>query len=233
MAVRIEKKTNILFIDFYCYTPDGRKTRCRESTGFKDNEKNRKIPQDKNKAIQYELKHGKFDYLHFFPHGSKAHLFKPLSSDMQFSEWWDKWISEKSLRYNTAKGWTSSFKTHIGPHFGHYFLSQIVEHEILVFRKMLETKGLKANTINDKVMKPLRMALLQAYRRGHIPTYPCSNIKKLSEHIPDIDPFTFDELKQFLQVLKQKRPDFYNMLVIWSRTGLRVGEICALKHAQA
>lgn len=229
MAVRTEKKTNTLFIDFYCYAPDGRKIRCRESTGLKDNKKNLKIAVAKNKAIQFELKHGKFDYLHFFPHGSKAHLFHSAPSDILFREWWDMWLSEKSLRYNTAKGWASSYRLHIGPHFGHYGLSQIDEHEVLVFRKFLEGKGLKASSINDKIMKPLCMALLHAYKRGKIFTYPCSNIKRLPEALPDIEPLTPDELRYFLSVLKKNKPDFHDLILIWSRTGLRVGEICALE----
>ena len=82
MAVRI--RNNTLFLDYYCYLPDGRKMRCRESTGLCDNKKNRKIVEAKDKAIRYELKHGKFDYLHFFPHGSKVKYFREPSSDILF-----------------------------------------------------------------------------------------------------------------------------------------------------
>lgn len=227
MAVRI--RNNILFLDFYCYLPDGRKTRCRESTGLSNTKKNCKIVESKDKAIRYELKHGKFNYLHFFPHGSKAHYFRQPSSDILFSDWWDQWLSEKSLRYNTSASWNSSYRCHIGPHFGHLKLSDIDEHEILVFRKRIEGKGLKASSINAKIMKPLCMALLRAQRRGLIPTYPCQDIKTLTEDIPEVDPFSFDELKVFLDTLKKKVPEAYDMIFIWSRTGLRPGEICALK----
>jgi integrase len=227
MAVRARGK--ILYIDFYCYLPDGRKVRCVETTGLIDNQKNRKIAESKNKAIQYELKYGRFDYFHFFPYGSKAKYFENATIDPLFSEWWDDWLAEKSIRTNTAKGWNSSYRTHIGPYFGHYRLSQISEHEVLIFRKHLESKGLKASSINDKIMKPLRMALLQADRRGILSEFPCKNIRRLKEEIPDIDPFSRDELKQFLQVLEAKKPDYYDMVFIWAYTGLRPGELCALK----
>ena len=146
MAVR--SRNNWLFIDFYCYLPDGRKSRCREKTGLRDNKKNRKVAEDKDKAIKYELQHGRFDYLHFFPTGSKAKYFRTPASDILFSEWWDQWLSEKSLRYNTERGWKSSYRVHIEPYFGHFTLSQITEHEMLVFRKTLEQKGLKEVSIN-------------------------------------------------------------------------------------
>jgi hypothetical protein len=111
---------------------------------------------------------------------------------MLFSEWWESWLGEKSLRPTTERNWKSVYRVHIGPHFGHYRLSEINEHEILVFRKMLEEKGLKASTINDKIIKTLCMALYRANKRGHLGCYPCEEIKRLSENIPDIDPFSFE-----------------------------------------
>jgi len=227
MAVRI--RDNKLFIDFYCYLPDGRRVRCRESTNLKDIKKNRKIAEAKDKAICYELNHNKFDYLHFFPYGSKARLFRPATSNLLFSEWWDQWLSEKSIRVNTEKGWNSSYRAHIGPHFGHYPLIDIDEHEILVFRKSLVEKGLSSSTINAKIMKPLRMALLLAHKRELIDKYPCRDIKNLVEDVPDIDPLSFEELRNLLASIKNKKPEYYDMLLIWSRTGLRPGELYALK----
>ncbi len=223
-------RNNRLYLDFYCYLPGGKKSRCREALGLTDNNKNRSIAQAKDKAIEYELKHGRFDYLHFFPYGAKAHLFRQRpGSDMLFSTWWDEWLEEKSIRYNTALSWGSAYKVHIGPHFGHLTLPECNEHELLVFRKKMEGKSLKASSINDKIMKPLCMCLLAAQRRGHISAYPCGAIKRLTEIPPDIDPFSFEELLHFLEVLKGKQPMYHDMVLIWSRTGLRPNELCALK----
>lgn len=229
MSVRTNRHGRLI-IDFSFSGPDGKKViRCRESTGLKDTEKNRKIAVAKDRAIQYELKHGKFDYLHFFPDGAKASLFKRAGEVPILSDWWDTWMGEKSLRWNTEKGWNSSFRVHILPHFGHTLINQITDHEILVFRKRLEKKGLKASTINDKIIKPLCMCLLRAYDTGIISGYACKNIRRLTEERVDIQPFTFDELTHFLQTLRTKAPEYYDLFFIWSRTGLRPGEICALK----
>ena len=225
----VRTRNNILFLDFYCYLPDGRKIRCRESSGLNNTKKNRGIIEAKNKAIMYELKHGRFDYLHFFPHGAKAHLFRGPTEPVLFSDWWDQWISEKSLRENTERSWNSSYRVHIGPYFRHMLLSQITEHEILVFRKTLEPK-LKASSINDKIIKPLCMCLYRAYKRGLLKHYPCDEIGRLKEDPVDIDPFNFDELKAFLKFLSGYRnPMYHDLVFIWSRTGLRPGEMYALK----
>ena len=227
MAVRVRNKK--LFIDFYCYLPDGRKVRCREATGFSENQKNRKVAQSKDKAVTYHLKSGTFCYLEFFPDGAKAQFFRRPEKDMLFSNLWEEWLSEKTLRSNTAKGWNSSYRVHIATYFGSFSLSQMNEHEIMVFRKTLEGKGLKASSINDKVMKPLCMALHCAYRRGYIKTYPCQEIARLKEEAVDIDPFSFEELRRLLDILKTKATEYHDMMLIWSRTGLRPGELFALK----
>ena len=77
MSVR--KRGNRWVIDFSCYLPDNRKARCVETEGSAT-EKNLKRVKSKWKAIQYALGSGNFDYLIFFPHGSKAKYFKPSLS---------------------------------------------------------------------------------------------------------------------------------------------------------
>ncbi|EFK11223.1 site-specific recombinase, phage integrase family [delta proteobacterium NaphS2] len=227
MSVKVNQHGR-LTIDFRFLGPNNESIRARESTGLKDTEKNRGIAKAKDRAIQYGLKHGKFDYLHFFPNGAKAKLFKRTEMPA-FSDWWDEWIEEKSLRWNTEKGWNSSFKVHIEPYFGHLPIDRITDHEILIFRKRLLRKGLKASTINDKIIKPVCMCLFRAYSSGMISSYPCKNVRRLSEDPVDINPFTFDELKHFLETLKAKAPEYYDLFYIWSRTGARPGEIYALR----
>ena len=228
MSVRTNQHGRLM-IDFTCLGPNGEKLRCRESTRLPDNKKNRQIVRAKDRAVQYELKHGRFDYLHFFPNGAKAHLFKTTGDIPNLEDWWDIWINEKSVRWTTEKGWNSAWRVHIGPYFGHIQIDQITDHEILVFRKKLELSGLKASTINDKIIKPLCMALLRAYDTGIISGYACKSIRRLSEDLVDIQPFTYQELYHFLDIMKRKAPEFYDMLFIWSRTGLRPGEMYALK----
>lgn len=99
-----------------------------------------------------------------------------------------------------------------------------------MFRKVLETKKLKASTINDKIMKPLSMCLYTAHRRGRIERYPFADIQKLNETQPEIDPLTFEELDHFEKVLREKGRHMYrDMVTFCSHTGLRIGELCALE----
>jgi integrase len=221
-------KRGWLYVTFYEYLPDGEKTQFREALGLEDNKKNRKYASNLSDAINKAIKFEKFNYLDWFPHGAKAHLIRLPEGNVLFKDWWEKWLSEKTLRNNTEKGWNSSYRVHISPFFGNKTLNEITEHDILVFRKSLESK-LRPNSINDKIMKPLRMCLLKAYKRQMIEFNPCDEISRLAEQPTDIDPFSFEELRAFLDYLKPKKPMYFDMIFIWSRTGFRPGELCALK----
>lgn len=228
MAVR--SKRGWLYIDFYCYDPQGARLRCREATGMRDTVPNRKAAISKDNSIKFELSRDKFNYLYFFPHGARSDIFKKDNCKITFSEYWEMWLSEKTIRDNTSKGWNSVYSQHLGPYFGHVPLSQITDSSILVFRKeLLDTGKLAASTINDRIIKVLCMCLYSACVKGIISTYPCKAMKRLDEMPVELDPFSFQELRHFLDHLQQHKPKYYDMFLLWSRTGLRPGELYALK----
>lgn len=168
MAVRNRDKR--LVIDFRTYLPDGRRVRCVEAEG-PDNQRNRQRVTAKCKAVKYALDAGKFNYLEHFPHGSKAKYFKVMSG-MLFSKWWGAWFAEKSIAYGTAYNYRLQYEKLFGPRFGHVALQDIGRHEVIVFRRELEEKGLMAITINV-YMRTLCQCLLAAHKRGLAPEYAC------------------------------------------------------------
>lgn len=224
MGVRNRGKR--LVIDFRCYLPDGRRVRCVESEGL-DTEKNRNRAKSKWKAVEYHLRENTFDYLSFFPHGSKAKQFQKPKSTMLFSEWYETWLSEISIRRSTESNYRSQYNKHFKAHFGHRYISDIETSDIMVFRKVLE-QTLKPNTINT-YLKPLCKCFLEAIKRGLISEYPCEGLGSLTEGQPKIDPFSFEELRYFLDYLSQKNMAWHDLIFFWSRTGLRPGELYALK----
>lgn len=224
MSVRIRNKR--LYLDFYCYLPSGARVRCLESTGLTDNQKNRKIARTKDKAIRYHLKNGTFHYPDFFPHGSKARHWQS-GSDMLFGEWWGQWLGEKSLRPVTEYNMSLEYKNHIEPYFGQRRMGDINSHDLLVFRRLLES-NLGASTIN-LIFKHLCGCLYRAHKRGMIDEYPCEEVKPLRERKYQIDPFSFDEIRAWLEDLRQRDRAWHDMILFWSRTGLRPGELYALR----
>jgi len=222
----VGKRNNKLVIDFRCYLPDGRRVRCVEYEG-QGTTKNKNRVESKWKAIEYALKHDRFSYIDFFPYGSKVKYFNQGQSRMPFSEWWELWIEALSVRSSTERNYRIQYKNYFSKHFGHRPISDIKRHDILVFRKILE-QTLKPNTVNT-YMKPLRQSLLEAKKSGLISEYPCEGIGSLTEHQPQIDPFSFDEMRHLMNYLAKKDMVWYDLILFWSRTGLRTGELYALK----
>lgn len=179
------------------------------------------------RAVEYALKHGRFNYLEFFPHGSKAKYFRHSEIGMLFSEWWDQWISELSIRRSTERSYRSRYRNHIQPYFGSRLISSIEKSDVLVFRRKLQNT-LQPNSIN-LCIRILCQCFLEAFRRKLISEYPCEGIGALQEGQPQIDPFSFDELKHWLGYLANKNTAWHDLILFWSRTGLRPGELCALR----
>jgi integrase len=215
-----------IVIDFRCYLPSGERVRCVESEG-PDTEKNRKRVKSKWKAIEYHLKENTFNYLSFFPHGSKVKHFQKPKSIIPFSEWYETWLSEISTRRSTESNYRSQYNKHFKNHFGHRYISDIESSDIKVFRKLLE-KTLQPNTINT-YLKPLCKCFAEAKKRDLISEYPCEGLGSLAEGRVQVDPFNFEELRHFLDYLWQKNRMWHDLILFWSRTGLRPGELYALK----
>lgn len=226
MAIRT--RGSKLVIDFRCYLPDGRRIRCVESEG-NDTAQNRKRVEDKWRAIKYEIKHGRFDYLHFFPHGSKARHFTRAQADLDLKTFWDQWLLGKSLRENTLSFYAKA-QEHALAFMGHMPLIEIDEDQLLIFRKYLEGQELKESTINRYVgVLCMVLARARAYKKGLIPVYPCEDLGRLTEQHTDIDPFSFEELQIWLQFLEKDFPEWHDLIFIWSRIGVRPGELYAMK----
>jgi len=221
----VGKRGKALVIDFRCYLPNGKRVRCVEREG-PDNEKNRKRVHQKWKAIQYHLHQNTFDYNKFFPHGSKGKYFES-TTDITYSKFYSEWVEGFAVRRGTSDHYESIYKTHHKPYFGEWKLSDITDHEIRVYRKKMIDKGYAASTVNQNI-KVLCMSLKTAARQGLIPVYPCEDIKRVKESKVQVNPLSFEELNHWLDYL-DKDPEWYDLILFWSRTGLRPGELMALR----
>ena len=221
-------RNNRLYIDFYCFLPDGSKRRTKECMKMDNTKANLRYCQNLFNNVMTSMNLGTFDYPQTFPHGNLIHYFGNPISDMMFTDLWEAWSGTWEIRPNTERTRWSSYTKHIEPYFRNHMVRAISEDELIAFRKVLSHK-LKASSINAKEMKFMSMALRYAMRRGIIEENPCDYIRRLKEDKVDVDPFNEEELDALLDYIGRKKPDMFNMFFIWSRTGLRPGEVCALK----
>ncbi|NTZ20785.1 integrase [Paenibacillus sp. JMULE4] len=99
---------------------------------------------------------------------------------------------------------------------------------------MVEKKGYKLNTINNRI-KAIKRFFLFLHEEGWIPDNPAAHLKTRKGHHPTIPSFTEEQVVALL-----KQPDQntftgfrdYTMLSLILDTGLRIGEMTKLKMSQ-
>ncbi len=110
-----------------------------------------------------------------------------------------------------------------------YSVDNITRPDILKYRASLvkpraNGKKLSQDFINH-IMTPLRMILNEAADRYEFKA-PFENIKQLRVEKRDVNPFSLDEVNQFLKVVK---PDFVGYFKVRFFTGMRTSEVDGLK----
>jgi len=225
MAIRERGKR--LYHDFYFYLPNGARTRAFEPAG-PATKKNRKIVESKEKAIKYHLKNGSFSYPDFFPHGSKISHFES-KTDITFDQFRSEIMGEISNKSTTIENKENLYRTNVVDAIGQMPISTITEHDLLVFRRQLKDKGTLANNSINLIFRHTCGILKKAVKRKLIEDNPCDDIQPLKETKTNIQPFSFEELQHFIEKLKKVDREWHDLVVFWSHTGLRPGEMLALK----
>ncbi len=239
----INERSGLLFFDFRY-----KGQRCREYTKLDDTLAHRKRMQKVLERIEAEITLGTFVYRNYFPASKKAGFFDELNSKQQamdgikaeeqadlsptFAEFTQTWLSEKKVEWRDSHHTAVIYAldAYALPAFGDKKVSDITKAEILQFRATLAKeplrKGspLKASTIN-KTMTPIRMILNEAAERYEFNS-PFRGVKSLKIQRVDVEPFTLDEVNQFLACIRQ---DFHAYYTTRFFTGMRTGEIDGLQ----
>ncbi|MDD2500434.1 MAG: DUF3596 domain-containing protein [Geobacter sp.] len=239
--VSVRKETGKLYFDFRYQGQ-----RCREQTLLENTPDNLRKMQTMLKRIDAEITLGTFDYARYFPTSPWAKRFKQADSlnmlateancennDTPTVEDFTKdWFEENQIRWKRSYRYMirSTLDGHLLPVFGQKKVSSITKGEVLKFRSTLakvsngNKEGLSPDRINH-IMTPLRMILADAADRHNFTT-PFIGIKPLKVPRTEVDPFSLDEVRQFLAKV---RADFRDYYIVRFFTGMRTSEIDGLK----
>jgi integrase len=236
--VSIRKETGRLYFDFRYFGQ-----RCREQTTLEDTKENRHKMLEVMKRIDAEIALGTFDYARYFPTSPFVYKFQQRKNDNTvnisdkpltplFKKFAEEWYDENTIRWKRSYRFMvqSTLTQHLIPAFGETNVSSINKGDILKFRSSLakvqngKIEGLSPDRINH-IMTPLRMILADAADRNNFTT-PFTGIKPLRVPRTDVDPFSLEEVKRFLAIV---RPDFKCYYTVRFLTGLRTSEIDGLK----
>ena len=138
------------------------------------------------------------------------------------------WMEEKKsfVKRSTLSIYLLNLENHIFAHFGNKY--EITESEVQQFVLQKHESGLSANTVRDLVT--LMKSVMNYGQRKGWATYAGWSIRfPHSRQKGEIRVFTIAEQKRLMKHLNENF-SFRNLgLLICLNTGLRIGEICALK----
>jgi integrase len=141
-----------------------------------------------------------------------------------FGELAEKWyrIRSRQIKASTMRDYRSCMNVYILPEFGNCPIREISYLDIEEFKAGLEVSTKRINN----VLVPMRAVFTMAFKEGIIRDNVMARVDNLRIEEPTINPLSMDEV---IKVLECVHPHYKNCLTILFFTGLRFGEMAALK----
>lgn len=173
---------------------------------------------------------------------ARGDLLDPRLSRRPFSEWASEWLDGLHVKPKTRVGYESCLRNHVLPEFGQRPVSTITYRDCKRFVDDLRTRGLAPGTIGE-ARKVLRLVLREALRADAIRRNPADGIRIPRGERQEMVFLSPEEVFTLADaVANSPRPrnqplrsyTAYGLLVRFAAfTGLRAGEIAALRIARA
>lgn len=240
----LRERKGLLFFDFRY-----KGVRCREQTALSDTAGNRKKLNPILERIEASIKLGTFRYEDFFPGSSRVAQFaddlqtkqrlellgvnsQATAKDLpRFRLFGEEWYEENEIRWKRSHRIMKRaiFDHYLYPAFGDLMIDQIERGMLLKFRNGLSKEGVSGKPLGpmriNHIMTPLKMVMEEASTRFGIPN-PAANIRMLRVPHSDVDPFSVQEIKTFLENIRR---DFQNYYKVRFFSGMRTSEIDGLQ----
>ncbi len=173
----------------------------------------------------------------------KEHYGKPaekINSEMPFGEWIDFWYQtycKHTIRITTQLEYENRIYQHIIPEIGNIPLNQLTQSDLQQFYAREKSGGRKirietyGSGLSDRVIRAIhancRSALEKAVQEGLIKTNPAIGCKLPPKKSREMKVLTQSEVIRFLD--RAKEENYYELFLLELATGMRRGEILALK----
>jgi integrase len=212
---------------------------CKEGTKLKDTPDNRRLLQKTADQSQYEIDHDLFNYRRHFPHGTKAQRFE-ASGDahghvamMPLAAYAVQWLDANAyaLTPATYSSYRTMIHTHLVPFFQGVPLGQVSDGHLKRFIAHLQAlpgkrgRPMAPKSINNS-LAPVKAMLKEAAEKRLLTHNPAVFVKRLRVPKSDIDPFTPEEIVQFLAHVTPHYRTYFHVAFM---TGMRPNEQIALK----
>jgi len=143
-----------------------------------------------------------------------------------FRTWAEEWIATTAhLRIKTRSGYASDLRTHVLPRFGDVPIGSIQQIDVKRFIADLIATGAAPGTARN-ARKVLRLVLAAAQSAGAIRANPCDGVRVPGSPKQEMAFLRPEEVEALAEAIG---PRFGTLVRFAAYTGLRAGEICALR----
>lgn len=152
---------------------------------------------------------------------------QPALTRSRFDRWAADWMeSTADLRPKTRVGYESMLRVNVLPHFGNWQVGRIEPVHVRQFLAGLRAAGAGPGTVRA-ARKVLRLVLAAAVEGGAIRANPCAGIRVARSEPVEMAFLSMDEVLALARAMR--RPDYGLLVRFAALTGLRAGEIGALR----
>ena len=228
-----------------------------ETTTLRDTPENRAALLKQAAIIGAEIAANRFDYLYWFPNGSRAAYFRrrPLSPQSlepdaapTIGQYYPGWVARRVppiVRPSRARDYRNHFRTYILPYLADVALQDLALGHLEELRARLQIdRHLGIKTVRNVIDGSMRAMVHDARKAGVQAGFPFADLEWPRRIVPGPDPFTESERDRLLEVLLRKRWrlgrelgsyregvhfPYYAFLLTLFYTGLRPSEAVALR----
>lgn len=157
---------------------------------------------------------------------------------MKYENWLNEWLTnyiKPSSKRRTYEQYSKAVKIHILPNLGDLKLPDITPYILQKFISGLTEngnkrtgKGLSPNYIKT-ILSIVQNSLKTAQRTGYLKEYSANEIKRPKPKEKQVECFTLYEQKKIEKAVLDAKKDKYRGIILCLYTGLRIGELLALK----
>lgn len=151
----------------------------------------------------------------------------PTLGRTRFSYWAEQWFGTTAgLRAKTRQGYESMLRVHVVPHFGGWQVSAVDTPAVRAFLAKLGEAGAAVGT-QRAARKVLRLVLATAVEGNAIRQNPCDGVRLPRSEREEMVFLTLDEVHALAAAMR--RPEYALLVRFVALTGLRAGEVGALR----
>ncbi len=152
--------------------------------------------------------------------------------DITFKDISYKWLydyAKPRVKSSTYRFYKGNVEVHLLPYFGEFKLSSISTHMIEEFLAKKQKDSKLSPTTVGYLLTIMKMILKRAIVWDFLSKNPAEYIQKPKRQRKEMDFLNIEELQIFLETVEKTDPGYYPLFLAASLTGMRRGEITALK----